>query len=211
MAFIDGSSSIGYNAFKGAGKGILFPNTDLTDINAADVFDSGTVGGASYNPNYYDGLVVYNTGSGAVIGDMGTSTEDVAPGFYYYSNPSATTWTTGVWTPMGGGAGGGDVTLANDAPVDSGLIIGTAPERVVQLSGTADGTTAQIDLGTSVLAANTVSRFRKAIVYDATSGHIILESSGAYDSVTNKFITGNGMMNYLLPAATYTVEVYYTE
>ena len=64
-------------------------------------FDQGSVGGASYNPNYYDGLVVYNTGTGAVT--MGTSAADVAPGFYYYANPTRTAWDGGTWTPMGGG------------------------------------------------------------------------------------------------------------
>jgi len=104
MAFIDGSSSGGYAAFRGAGKGILFPSTDLTNINAADVFDSGTVGTSTYNPNYYDGLVVYNTGTGSVIGEMGTGSPDVAPGFYYYANPNRTAWDGGTWTPLGGGA-----------------------------------------------------------------------------------------------------------
>ena len=103
MAFIDGSSAITYNPFNGAGKGILFPSTDLTNINAADVFDSGTVGTAAYNPNYYDGLVVYNTGTGAVTGEMGSGSPDVAPGFYYYANPTRTAWDGGTWTPMGGG------------------------------------------------------------------------------------------------------------
>jgi hypothetical protein len=104
MAFIDGSSAFNYNAFNGAGKGILFPSTDLTNINAADVFDSGTVGTSTYNPNYYDGLVVYNTGTGSVIGEMGTGSPDVAPGFYYYANPNRTAWDGGTWTPLGGGA-----------------------------------------------------------------------------------------------------------
>jgi len=36
-------------------------------------------------------------------------------------------------------------------------------------------------------------------------------ATGSYDSATNKFVTGNGMMNYCLPAATnYKVELYYT-
>jgi hypothetical protein len=210
MAFIDGSSAFNYNAFNGAGKGILFPSTDLTNINAADVFDSGTVGTSTYNPNYYDGLVVYNTGTGSVIGEMGTGSPDVAPGFYYYANPNRTAWDGGTWTPLGGGAGGGSITL-DATPKDSDLSIDGVQEKVVRLSGTADGTTTHIDLGTSVLAANTVGTFRKAIIYNGTTGHIVMESTGSYDSATNKFVTGNGMMNVLLPAATYTVELYYTE
>lgn len=211
MAFIDGSSSTGYNPFNGAGKGILFPSTDLTNINAADVFDSGSVGAANYNPGFYDGLVVYNTGNGAVTGTMGAGSPDVTPGFYYYANPDRTAWDGGTWTPMGGGGAAAPLAIPDDTPMDSDLVIGTTPERVVRLSGTADGVSTHIDLGTTILAANTVATFRKAIVYHGTSGHVILEASGSYDSATNIFVTGNSMMNVLLPAGTYTVEVYYTE
>lgn len=210
VAFLDGSSNPGYNSLAAnyVGKGIIFPSMDLTVALDGAPFDQGAVGGTSYNPNYYDGLVVYNTGTGAVT--MGTSAEHVAPGFYYYSNPSATTWNTGVWTPMGGG-GGGAVAVNDDTPTDSDLMINSNQEKVVRLSGTADGVTTHIDLGTSVLAANTVTTFRKAIIYDGTTGHIKLEATGDYDPATNTFVTGNNMMNILLPAATYMVELYYTE
>lgn len=210
IAFLDGSSNTGYNVAGAnyAGKGILFPSVDLTLALNGAPFDQGAVGGAGYNPNYYDGLVVYNTGIGAVT--MGTSAANVTPGFYYYANPGRTAWDGGTWTPLGGGAGGGSITL-DATPKDSDLSIDGVQEKVVRLSGTADGTTTHIDLGTSVLAANTVGTFRKAIIYNGTTGHIVMESTGSYDSATNKFVTGNGMMNVLLPAATYTVELYYTE
>ena len=211
IAFIDGSSNPGYNGTNAnyAGKGILFPSMDLTLALNGAPFDNASIGAASYNPNYYDGLVVYNTGTGAVT--MGTSAADVAPGFYYYSNPSATTWDTGVWTPMGGGGAAAAAAIVDDTAVETGVTINASAEKVVRLSGTADGTSTHIDLGTSVLAANTVSDFRKAIVYDATSGHVVTESTGDYDVATNKFVTGNGLMNFLLDAGTYDVEVYYTE
>lgn len=209
LAFIDGSSNSGYNTTSAnyAGKGILFPSMDLTAALSGAPFDQGSLGGAGYNPNYYDGLLVYNTGTGVVT--MGTSAKDVVPGFYYYNNPSASTWSTGVWTPMGGGAGGGAVAVNDGTPTDSDLIINSAKEKVARLSGTADGLTTHIVLGTSVLAANTVDTFRKAIVYDNTSGHIIMEATGDFDPTTNTFVTGNGIMNVLLPAATYKVELYY--
>lgn len=213
IAFLDGSSSPGYNSVGAnyAGKGIIFPSMDLTLALNGAPFDQGLVGGAGYNPNFYDGLVIYNTGIGAVA--MGTSAEDVAPGFYYYDNSARVAWDGGTWTPMGGGGGAAAAPLAipDDTPMDSDLVIGTTPERIVRLSGTADGVSTHIDLGTTVLGANTVSTFRKAIIYDGTTGHVILEASGSYDSTTNVFVTGNSMMNVLLPAGTYTVEVYYTE
>lgn len=116
LAFIDGSSNPGYNV-AGAnyvGKGILFPSMDLTAALNGAPFDSGNVGAAAYNPNHYDGLVVYNTGTGTVT--MGTSAEDVSPGFYYYSNPSRTAWDGGEWLPLGGG---GSATAATVIDADS--------------------------------------------------------------------------------------------
>ena len=103
IAFIDASSNGAFNsdAANYAGKGILFPSMDLTLALSGAPFDQGAVGGVDYNPNFYDGLVVYNTGTGAVT--MGTSAADVAPGFYYYANPTRTAWDGGTWTPMGGG------------------------------------------------------------------------------------------------------------
>ena len=64
IAFIDGSSNAGYNTDGAnyAGKGILFPSMDLTLALGTAPFDQGAVGGVDYNPNFYDGLVVYNTG-----------------------------------------------------------------------------------------------------------------------------------------------------
>ena len=203
LAFIDGTSNPGYNTAGAnyAGKGILFPSMDLSLSGAP--FDQATVGGASYNPNYYDGLVVYNTGTGAVT--MGTSAADVAPGFYYYANPTRTAWDGGTWTPMGGGAAGG--TNVSDTPTTSATINGEE-ELVVRVEGVADGNTTHLDLS-AALATGTVGTFRLAKIFNATTGAAIMEATGAYDSVNNTFVTGNGMMNFLLDSATYTVELYY--
>ena len=123
MAFIDGTSNPNYStaAANYAGKGILFPTLDLTVALGSAPFDQGTVGTANYNPNNYDGLMVYNTGTGTVT--MGTSTAAVAPGFYYYRNNTATTitWNTGVWEPLSG-SGGGGIPVYNDAGTrDAGI------------------------------------------------------------------------------------------
>ena len=203
LAFIDGTSNPGYNTAGAnyAGKGILFPSMDLSLSGAP--FDQATVGGASYNPNYYDGLVVYNTGTGAVT--MGTSAADVAPGFYYYANPTRTAWDGGTWTPMGGGAAGG--TNVSDTPTTSATINGEE-ELVVRVEGVADGNTTHLDLS-AALTTGTVGTFRLAKIFNATTGAAIMEATGAYDSVNNTVVTGNGMMNFLLDSGIYTVELYY--
>lgn len=209
FAFIDGSSSVGYNASGAnyAGKGILFPSTDLTAALSGAPFDSASVGAESYNPNYYDGTVVYNSGTGNTT--LGTVVA-VTTGFYYYSNPARVSVTGGTWEPLGGG-GGGAFTITNNTPVDTHVInVDEDQEKVVSLVGSADGTTTHIDLGTTNIAANVVKQFRRANIYDGT-GKLVLTASGDYDVATNIFVTGNGFMNLVLPAATdYTVELYYT-
>ena len=210
FAFLDGASSQGYNPFPGAGKGILFPRTDLTVITQADVFDATSLSGAeNYNPDYYDGLVVFNTGTGALSGaSMGTSEKDVSPGFYFYRN-TGTAWNTGVWTPMGDAAA---VAITENTAVATNVVTANADaEQLISLTGSADGVSTHIDLGvTAHLGANAVKQFRRANVYDA-SGNLVTIATGYYDVATNKFVTGNGMMNLLLPAAAdYKVELYYT-
>ena len=207
LAFIDGSSSSTYNGVANAGKGIVFPRTDLTAVTS--VLDAGSLGSASYNPNYYDGLIVFNTGTGAIPATgMGTSTDDVSPGFYFYRN-TGTAWNTGVWKPMNGGTA--SVAITENTAVATNVVTTSADaEQVISLTGSADGVSTHIDLGTTILAANTVKQFRKAIVYNA-SGNLVAIASGSYDVTTNKFVTGNGMMNVLLPAAAdYKVELYYS-
>lgn len=209
LAFIDGSSSSTYNNVNNAGKGIIYPRTDLTSITS--LFDSGSLGSASYNPNYYDGLVVFNTGIGAIPSNgMGSSTADVSPGFYYYRN-TGNSWNTGVWTPIGGEASSPKIHITENTPTETNLVTAnTASEKVISITGIADGITTHMDLGTTVLPKDTVVNFRKAIICDSTGAQVLV-ATGSYDSATNKFVTGNGMMNYCLPAGNdYKVELYYT-
>ena len=87
-AFIDAS---GFSSGVQNGKGLNFPRTDLTTFT----FKTATTSSLKF-PTAYDGMVVYNTGTGNTL--TGTVVA-VTPGFYYYSNPGATTnSTTGTWT-----------------------------------------------------------------------------------------------------------------
>jgi hypothetical protein len=215
-AFLDGSQSGGYDAYNSAGKGIIFPRTDLTLVEVGgnnpynqlyDLNGGGLVG----SKTYYDGLVVFNTGKGPIpASGMGSSTADVSPGFYYYRN-TGNSWNSGVWTPMGGEGSSPKIYITENTPTETNLVtLDTTVEKVISITGTADGITTHIDLGTTVLPKDTVINFRKAIICDNT-GNQVLVATGSYDSATNKFVTGNGMMNYLLPAANdYKVELYYT-
>jgi hypothetical protein len=207
-AFIDASSNVGANNSASLGKGILFPKTDLTIFSA--FLSVGTLGLNNNYRNYFDGMIVFNTATGqSSIGDV-----SVEPGFYYYSNPGQNFPTgnvnAGSWKPLGS-AGSPKIHVTENTPTETNLVtVDTTVEKVISITGTADGITTHIDLGTTVLPKDTVINFRKAIICDST-GKQVLVATGSYDSATNKFVTGNGMMNYCLPAANdYKVELYFT-
>ena len=200
FAFIDAGSSSTYNGVANAGKGIIYPRTDLTAVTS--FLDSGSLGSASYNPNYYDGIVVYNTATSGTAG-IGSTEGTLSPGFWYYENTSGNS-SDGTWKPLGGGAGG---TNVSDTPTTSATINGEE-ELVVRVEGVADGNTTHLDLS-AALTTGTVGTFRLAKIFNATTGAAIMEATGAYDSVNNTVVTGNGMMNFLLDSGIYTVELYY--
>ncbi|THV59380.1 hypothetical protein EK417_11155 [Chryseobacterium candidae] len=80
------------------GKGLLFPRTDLTKWSF-----TGKLGDLIF-PSAYDGMIVYNTGTGLTpTGNNNTNKSTrVFPGFYYFFNPSASNnINNGVWKPIG--------------------------------------------------------------------------------------------------------------
>jgi len=119
-AFIDAStnfdSSIGSNIL---GKGLIYPRTDLTQWSfVTDMLDG------IFMPTYFDGMIVFNTGTGntPTTGNNPTASTYVTPGFYYFSNPGLVTdYKTGQWKPIGGGA----TTLGWNVGGNAGTTAGT--------------------------------------------------------------------------------------
>nr|WP_321484799.1 hypothetical protein [uncultured Draconibacterium sp.] len=94
--FFDASTS--FNDGVNIGKGLVFPRTDLTVFT----FRTGSVDGINF-PTAFDGMIVYNSGTGNTVSGQGQVTE-VAPGFYYFSNPAGTTSVTnGKWVRIADG------------------------------------------------------------------------------------------------------------
>ena len=204
-AFIDASSNVGMNNNATRGKGILFPRTNLQIFNN---FGGAPIGIPNSYPTRYDGLIVYNTATSGVAG-AGNTEGTLSEGYWFYENKTSST-NGGTWKPLGS-AESPKIHITENTPTETNLVtLDTTVEKVISITGTADGITTHMDLGTTVLPENTVVNFRKAIICDST-GTQVLVATGSYDSATNKFVTGNGMMNYCLPAATdYKVELYYT-
>jgi len=204
--FIDASAFI--TAGPNAAKGLGFPRTDLTSFNfltqEGDGFTEFLTG--------YDGTIIYNTGTGTTpTSGSGVGSQDVEPGFYYFKNlNSSGSSSTGIWVRLGS-EGSPKIHVTENTPTETNLVtVDATMEKVISITGTADGITTHMDLGTTVLPKDTVVNFRKAIICDS-NGTQVLVATGSYDSATNKFVTGNGMMNYCLPAGNdYKVELYYT-
>ena len=204
-AFIDASSNLGNNNNATRGKGLLFPRTDLQNFNN---FGGAPIGVPTSYPTRYDGLIVYNTATSGEAG-VGNTEGTLSEGYWFYENKTNST-NGGTWKPLGS-AGSPKFHVTENIPTETNLVtVDDYMEKVISITGTADGITTHMDLGTTVLPKDTVVNFRKAIICDST-GTQVLVATGSYDSATNKFVTGNGMMNYCLPAGNdYKVELYYT-
>lgn len=117
-AFLDASSSITWNNSTNNGKGLVFPRVDLTTLATMTPSTSA----ANFNPNRFDGMLVFNTATGtSAIGNI-----SVTPGFYYYRNTS-TSVNGGIWTPIGTGKSllSGAVAPVNSIGVDGDFYINT--------------------------------------------------------------------------------------
>ena len=186
-------------------KGLVFPDVDLTTFE----FETTVADGVTF-PSFYDGMIVYNTATGdtSTAGSNPSTAFAVEPGFYYFSNPQGASnfdYSDGEWLPIGGSSRV-DIT---SIPTETNTSVNGTPVNVVRLTGSANGTDTLMDLGTASLPANAVAEFREAKIYNS-SGELLLIASGDYNTATNVFTTGDGMMNKLLPSASdYEVELYY--
>ena len=197
------------------GKGMVFPRADLTTwvFNIANLYS-----GSPYFITAFDGMIVYNSGTGNTPTDDGsgnnpTLSTAVTPGFYYFSNPydlsGGTTVITGVWTPLGsGGSGGGgtkDITTTA-APTDTKV----NGKQVFAINGTftASGTSTKI----TVTKPTGMTGYYKFSTY--INGALFRGEIHSFDvnAVTNNVVLGNGFFSEVYPAGTYEyVLEYFTQ
>lgn len=216
LAFLDGASNSDENGLNHVAKGILFPKIDLTQ--PIPLVDIGSIGTDDYNPNFYDGLLVYNVGEGPVPNEsMGTASgfeNFVTKGFYYYQNFSGSEnsdYDLGTWIPLQLPE---RLVFSDDFGSISPTMeyVNDIPEFVIRSIVSTDGTTATLDMSLDSginggLAPNDVVEFRGAKVFDNTTGALVYSGGTDYNTTTNVFTTGNGLMNYVLPQGDYRVEV----
>jgi hypothetical protein len=216
LAFLDGASNSDENTLNHIAKGILFPKIDLTQ--PIPLIDSESLGDPDYNPNYYDGLLVYNIGEGPIpetsMGSAHGFTNFVTPGFYYYQNISgyiATDYDIGIWIPLQ--LPEQLVFSSDDGSISPTMeYVNEIPEFVLRTIVHTDGTTATLNLSfdsgvTSGLLPNDVIEFRGAKIFDDITGDLVFTGGTNYNKTTNVFTTGNGMINYSLPEGNYRVDI----
>ncbi|MDY3520920.1 hypothetical protein PG614_04520 [Riemerella anatipestifer] len=101
-----------FNQFSNTlGKGLYFPTTNLTTWE----FKLSSIDPGKFS-NYFDGMVVYNSGTGLTVSNTskGGKQVSVTPGFYYFKNPNQT-------FPTGSVANGEWVRLSSDGGVSTNL------------------------------------------------------------------------------------------
>ncbi|SDQ73073.1 hypothetical protein SAMN05421664_2363 [Chryseobacterium soldanellicola] len=214
--FLDASSNFDQsaNSSNTVGKGLVYPRTDLTTW----VFKTDIIDGINF-PTGFDGMIVYNTGTGNTLTgtDNPTVVSSVAPGFYYFSNPIAAgsvtgsaAVSTGRWLPLGGG-GKVDVTTAETTT--NNLVGGRqiyARKGTFTVNGTSTAPTSYAPAAITVPASATASIYR-VTVYKAGTGSIFANGVYSYDITNGNLITGSPSMSVVYPTGTYDYVVEYTK
>lgn len=198
-AFIDASSNIASNTSTNIGKGLLYPRVDLTTFAS---FSGSPTGISSSYPNRFDGMVVYNTGTGNTLVGSSTTIVAVTPGFYYYNNKSATL-TGGVWTPLLDGT----TVIKNVNSTEVALSTKVNGAQLYAINGTFTATGSSTAVSVTVPAGMT--GYYTLVTYQ--SGKTFRKEIYSFDiaTSTNNVICGTGAFSEVLPAGTYNYVLEY--
>jgi len=182
-------------------KGLVFPQVDLTQFRFKTNFISDNL-----FPTAFDGMIVYNVGSGNTADPALSTQSEVEPGFYYFHNPNGKTLVAGGTT--------GDATVAQGkwVPLGSGgsATIKTTETRLGkvgtdQLYGIKGSFTVNATDGAKVVInfPSGLSSIYSIKIYDNATKKLVASSLSSYDVANNKAVTGMGNMSIPLPVATY--------
>ena len=201
-AFIDASSDPSLNSTDNIGKGLIYPRVNLTTFSA--FVASAQIGRATSFPTYFDGMVVYNTGTGNTLPSASTNIVAVTPGFWYYSNNSGTLL-GGTWTPLG------STSVKNIGATETATSTSIDGKQVYALKGTftALGVNALI----SITKPTDMTGYYKMTTYigGKTFRSEISSLTVKLDPLvtTVEVVTGNGLFSEVYPVGTYTYTLEY--
>lgn len=198
--FIDASSSNSWNGTNNLGKGLVFPRTDLTTLATLVANPSGI---PNSFPTRLDGMIVYNTGTGAPKINP-TATPNVTPGFYYYENKT-TDLQGGKWVRIGdGSANSSKVILAtNGTAVETNTVLGNS--TVMAVKNTVAHT------GGNSITIDKPADFNKLYsikIYKTDGVATTLVGTNLYSYANEgtdklKLVFGNGIISTSYPSGTY--------
>ncbi|MDQ0782849.1 hypothetical protein QF044_002703 [Chryseobacterium sp. W4I1] len=209
-AFLDASTNFNTSASSSnsIGKGLVFPNTDLTLFR----FDTAAADGITF-PSYFDGMLVYNTAASGSTADplLTTQTTGLQAGWYYFSNPNGASngsVTAGRWLPVGGASP--KVTIGTAETTTNTLInTTTGDKQLFALKGsfTASGTSTAVNIpaptGMTTLYGITIYKAGTNTVYDRSLySYTVATSAG-------NAITGSPSMSVVYPSGTYDYVIEY--
>ena len=213
--FLDASTSFdtSTSGSNDLGKGLVFPRTDLTQFQFVSLDE---LDGISL-PTAFDGMVVYNTGTGNTSTAQVTTATAVTPGFYYFSNPSSvnqggTSIAGGQWKPLGATATGNFWSIGGNTGVTAANAkIGTTDNVLVQMIS--NGNSIQT-FGTST----TDAAFRKVVINPNASTNVSMTKTKtvtgtAYDfalEVGGKAWFENGIVTSASTYPDYVFDYYFT-
>ncbi len=201
-AFIDASSNSSNNLTNNIGKGLIYPRMDLTTF--ASFSGSPVAIGTSY-PTRFDGMVVYNTGTGNTLASAADAVIAVAPGFWYYDNKSSIV-KGGTWKPLGGTS---NTSVKNITATETTTSTSIDGKQVYALTGTF--TAVGIAATVKVTIPTGMTGYYKMTTFQG--GRTFREGISSFNIdplvTTDNVVTGNGMYNEVYPAGTYTYTLEY--
>ncbi|ALR31060.1 hypothetical protein ATE47_11225 [Chryseobacterium sp. IHB B 17019] len=210
-AFFDASTNFNTSASSSnsIGKGLVFPDTNLTLFE----FDSALADGITF-PSYFDGMLVFNTGTGSTADpSLTTQTTGLVPGWYYFSNPNGAangSVAAGRWLPVGGNP---RFDVTNTETITNTLVNGNqvyAKKGTFTVSGSSTAPTSYAPAPITVPASATAGIYRVTI-YRAGTGSVFANGVYSYDITNGNLITGSPSMSVVYPAGTYDYIVEYTK
>lgn len=210
-----------------AGKGMVFPRTDLTTFT----FRTELMDGINF-PTALDGMIVYNVATGSTMattpfGGFGQPLKAdngviaaVAPGFYYFSNPirldeflqplPADTVEFGKWLPLGTGASGTTTTPVK-AYSATELSTGISIDGKIVYAITGTFTTLGVNALITIAKPLGMTGYYKMTTY--IDGRTFRSGISSFDVnplvLTNNVVTGSGLFSEVYPIGTYTYTLEY--
>ena len=204
--FLDASTyDLSFDA-SSAGKGLVFPRTDLTTwaFNIANLYS-----GSPYFISAFDGMIVYNSGTGNTPIDDGSGNNPstataVTPGFYYFSNPNGaanSNVTSGVWTALAG-----STTISNTNLTGAITTSGnTATLGSFTSSNIATAVTDETGTGSVVLAASPIFSGTPTVPTPLSSDSSLQIANTQFVANAVKTPLAIKTSNYTITSSDYTV------